>query len=279
MVLRTVESLREQIAILGENKKVGLIPTMGALHHGHLSLVRKAFEYSDVVVVSIFVNPSQFNNAEDLEKYPRDVDADVELLKEEGVVIVFAPSVKEVYPENYQNVSLELGTLATAMEGKFRPGHFDGVVDVVKRLFDIVDPDYSFFGLKDFQQLSIIQFMVKSLEIKVKIIPCEIFREDSGLASSSRNERLSEQDKKDAIVISKALRIGAELATIFKPLQVKQIISNIIRLSALELEYVEIVDPKTLLSIEEWVPGSQACLAAFCGEVRLIDNWQMKRLN
>lgn len=275
MVFRTVKSLQQEIKNLGTYKKIGFIPTMGALHHGHLSLVNKAFEYSDIVVVSIFVNPTQFNNDEDLKKYPRNVEADVALLQTAGKVLVFAPDVDEVYPADYQNISLDLGSLATAMEGKYREGHFDGVINVVKRLFDIVQPDYSFFGLKDFQQLSIIQFLVEAMNLDVEIIPCEIFRELSGLASSSRNERLSEQDKIDAIVISKALKIGAELASIFSPKDVKEIIKSIIKKTKLELEYIEIVNPKTLLSIDEWVPGSQACIAAYCGEVRLIDNWQM----
>ena len=275
MVFRTVQSLQQEIRNSGEGKSVGFIPTMGALHHGHLSLVRKAFEQADIVVVSIFVNPTQFNNEEDLKKYPRDVDADVELLQMAGNVLVFAPSVDDVYPSDYQNISLDLGSLATAMEGKYREGHFDGVINVVKRLFDIVNPNFSYFGLKDFQQLSIIQFMVDKLQLNVEIVPCEIIRETSGLASSSRNSRLSEQDKEDAIVLSKALKVGADLATIFSPNEVKEVVSKIIGMSNLKLEYFEIVDPKTLLSIEEWVPGTQACLAAFCGEVRLIDNWQM----
>ncbi|MCO4814672.1 MAG: pantoate--beta-alanine ligase, partial [Flavobacteriales bacterium] len=154
MVFRTAESLQEQIKNLGGNKKVGFIPTMGALHHGHISLVDKAFEYAEIVVVSIFVNPKQFNKEEDLKEYPRNIEADVALLKTAGEVLVFAPSVDEVYPSDYENISLELGSIATIMEGKYREGHFDGVINVVKRLFDIVKPDFSFFGLKDFQQLS-----------------------------------------------------------------------------------------------------------------------------
>lgn len=275
MVFRTAESLQEQIKNLGGNKKVGFIPTMGALHHGHISLVDKAFEYAEIVVVSIFVNPKQFNKEEDLKEYPRNIEADVNLLKTAGKVLVFAPSVEQVYPSGYENISLELGSIATIMEGKYREGHFDGVINVVKRLFDIVKPDFSFFGLKDFQQLSIIEFMVETLDLDVQIIPCEIIREKTGLASSSRNERLSEQDKEDAVVISKALKIGAELASIFSPKDVKKVISNIVNMSNLKLEYIEIVDPKTLLSIDVWMPGAQACIAAYCGEVRLIDNWQM----
>ena len=277
-VFTTVDSLREAIKNCGEGKKVGFVPTMGALHHGHMSLVQKAFELADIVVVSIFVNPTQFNNATDLEKYPRTLQEDVKLLANEGEVIVFAPSVEEMYPSDYQSISLDLGTLATVMEGKFRAGHFDGVVNVVKRLFEIVQPTFAFFGEKDFQQLSIIRFMVKELQFPIEIVGCEIFREDSGLASSSRNKRLSEKEKKDAVVLSASLKVARELSAVFSPVQVKRIIEDVISQSNLELEYFDIVHPATLQSIIDWVPGSRACLAAYCGEVRLIDNMQLTEL-
>ena len=276
-VFTSVDSLRNEILSRGKGKKVGFVPTMGALHHGHMSLVRKAYEYAEIVVVSIFVNPMQFNNSKDLEKYPRTLKADIDLLSNEGDVIVFAPSVEEMYPPNYKEIELDLGDLATVMEGKFRNGHFNGVVNVVNRLFEIVQPNFSFFGLKDFQQLSIIQFMTKELQLPIEIVGCEIVREESGLASSSRNARLSEKEKADAVILSTSLRVAKELSTVFPPIKVKEIINEIIARSSLELEYFEIVDPITLLSISEWRPGSQACLAAYCGEVRLIDNMQLTR--
>ncbi len=274
-VFTSVDSLRDEILSRGTGQKVGFVPTMGALHHGHMSLVRKAYEYAEIVVVSIFVNPTQFNNSKDLEKYPRTLKADIDLLSNEGDVIVFAPSIEEMYPPNYKEIELNLGDLATVMEGKFRNGHFNGVVNVVNRLFEIVQPNFAFFGLKDFQQLSIIQFMTKELKLPLEIIGCEIIREESGLASSSRNARLSEKEKDEAVILSTALRVAKELATVFPPIKVKEIIFGIIRRSSLELEYFEIVDPITLLSISEWAPGSQACIAAYCGEVRLIDNMQL----
>ena len=277
-VFLTVDSLREELQSRNSQQKVGFIPTMGALHHGHISLVEKAFEYAEVVVVSIFVNPTQFNNSEDLEKYPRTMKSDLELLATAGHVLVFAPTVDEMYPSSYEPTTLDLGSLATVMEGKFRQGHFDGVVNVCKRLFDIVTPDYAFFGLKDFQQLSIIRFMTNELNLPLEIIPCEIIRETSGLASSSRNARLSEEQKNNAIVLSTSLRVAKELVTVLSPLKVKEFVREIVKHSSLELEYIDIVNPDTLQSIVEWVPGAQACLAAFCGEVRLIDNMQLTKL-
>ncbi|HIP33094.1 MAG TPA: pantoate--beta-alanine ligase, partial [Crocinitomicaceae bacterium] len=236
-VFTSVDSLRNEILSRGKGKKVGFVPTMGALHHGHMSLVRKAYEYAEIVVVSIFVNPMQFNNSKDLEKYPRTLKADIDLLSNEGDVIVFAPSVEEMYPPNYKEIELDLGDLATVMEGKFRNGHFNGVVNVVNRLFEIVQPNFSFFGLKDFQQLSIIQFMTKELQLPIEIVGCEIVREESGLASSSRNARLSEKEKADAVILSTSLRVAKELSTVFPPIKVKEIINEIIARSSLELEY------------------------------------------
>ncbi|MBL1279755.1 MAG: pantoate--beta-alanine ligase [Fluviicola sp.] len=274
-VFTSVDSLREALQSENNDSKTGFFPTMGALHHGHLALVKKVFEHADVVVVSIFVNPTQFNNPDDLKKYPRNLQKDIDLLKTAGKVLVFAPTVEEMYPSSYKELELDLGALGTVMEGKFRDGHFNGVVNVVNRLFEIVEPDLAFFGMKDFQQLAVIQFMVNQFSLPVEIVPCEIIREESGLASSSRNARLSEKDKEEAVVLSTSLRIAKELSGVFPPIKVKEIINEIIGRSSLELEYFEIVHPKTLLSISEWMPGSQACIAAYCGDVRLIDNMQL----
>lgn len=277
-IITSVSSLNKLVQELKLNHKIGFVPTMGALHHGHISLVEKAFEYADFVVVSIFVNPTQFNKTSDLELYPRTLSADLKLLESFSNLIVFNPSVEEMYPSTFESVSVDLGDIANVMEGKFRIGHFDGVMNVVKRFFDIVDPDYAFFGEKDFQQLAVIQFMVKSLNLSVEIIPCETIREKSGLASSSRNARLSEKDKETAIFISKSLNIAKELTFCFSPFQVKEIIRDLYKLSKLNLEYFDIVDPTSLKSLTKWVPGSHACVAVFCDEVRLIDNVQLTRI-
>ena len=271
-VFSTVGSLQERLLSCDEQTKVSFVATMGALHHGHLSLVEKGFELADVVVVTIFVNPTQFNKAEDLEKYPRSLEEDIALLKTAGDVIIFAPSVDEVYPPDFQEIHLELGLLEDVMEGTFRPGHFKGVVNVVKRFFDIIQPDYAMFGMKDFQQLSVIQFMVRELDLQVEIVPCETFREPSGLASSSRNKRLSEQETKDAEIIFATMEYTRSLVGKVSPTEAKKAAIEFFQKSPLELEYLEIVDPRTLESISEWSPGARICIATICGKVRLIDN-------
>ena len=259
-----------------EGKTIGFVPTMGALHYGHISLVSSAMSQCDITIVSIFVNPTQFNNADDLLKYPRTLEADVELLSTINCDAVFAPSVEEMYPKNRDSTQLDLGNLANLMEGKFRPGHFDGVVDVVSRLFEIVKPTKAFFGLKDFQQVSVISFMTKKLNLPIEIIACPTLREDSGLAMSSRNMRLSELGKKDALHIYRSLSLAKELASNFSPTEVKQKVINYFKEGNLELEYLEIVNPTTLESLNlEWVNGATACIVACCGDVRLIDNLKL----
>ena len=274
-VFTTVESLRKRLKENGENSSVALVPTMGALHHGHLELVKKGLSVANEVVVSIFVNPTQFNRKEDLVNYPRTLENDLKLLKTVGDIIVFAPTVEEVYPVDYKEVDLELGDLEVVMEGEFRPGHFKGVVNVCKRLIEIVQPEYSLFGLKDFQQLAVINFMVKSFNLDTEIVPCEIVREVSGLASSSRNYRLSEQELEDAIIINQMMVLMQSLAKRFNPTRTKEIALEYFNKGELKLEYLNIVNPETLLEIDEWVPGTRACLAAYCGEVRLIDNMEI----
>lgn len=283
LVIETVSGLRDIINPLRkEGKSIGFVPTMGALHEGHLSLVQKCKEDNDICVVSIFVNPTQFNNKEDLEKYPRNVDKDVAALDSAGADMVFTPSVEEIYPEP-DNRQFDFGQLDKVMEGKFRPGHFNGVAQVVSRLFDIVNPARAYFGEKDFQQLAIIREMVRQYKIPVEIIAMPIKREESGLAMSSRNERLSEKQRSDASNIYKVL---AESKAIAKDKSAADIIDYVVdsvnQTESLDVEYFDIVDGNTLQSITNWTDTDYAvgCIAVFCGEVRLIDNiTYFKKLN
>lgn len=275
ITLYTINDLQNAVSISkNERKTIGFVPTMGALHEGHISLVKKCREQNDVCIVSIFVNPTQFNNQTDLEKYPRTIDEDIKLLNYAGVDIVFVPSVQEIYPEP-DNRQFDFGQLDKVMEGKFRPGHFNGVAQVVSRLFDIVKPDKAYFGEKDFQQLAIIRQMVRQLNIPVEIVPMPIRREDSGLAMSSRNQRLTEDQKKDAVNI---YRVLSESKTLYNNKTVEElrfwVIENINKIASLEVEYFEIVDGNTLQQISDWKNTQYAvgCITVFCGEVRLIDN-------
>lgn len=271
-VFTTVESLRGRLKSTGISTETAFVPTMGALHEGHLDLVKKAFEISEQVVVSIFVNPTQFNSTVDLENYPRTLENDLKLLKSVGEVIVFAPTVEEMYPADFEEIDIELKELADVMEGKFRPGHFNGVVNVVNRLFEIVSPTYALFGEKDFQQLAVIQRMVEVLDLKVKIVPCPTIRETSGLAKSSRNQRLSEEQKEQALIIIKTLQFIVSSHALYSPVELKELATSFFSKGDLELEYLEIVDASSLQSIVKWEGPSRACIAAFCGNVRLIDN-------
>lgn len=257
-----------------EGKKIGFVPTMGALHEGHLSLVKECKKNSDVTVVSIFVNPTQFNDSEDLKRYPRTLDKDVELLKTVDCDIVFAPSVEEVYPEP-DTRKFDFGYLESVMEGAKRPGHFNGVGQVVSRLFDIVRPDKAFFGMKDFQQVTIIKNMVKQLKYNIEIIPCPIIREENGLARSSRNALLDEDHKKNATHIYATLKKARTLVSEMGVKELKQWIADEINNNPfLDTEYVEIVDNTTLKVVENWTePGTKvACVAVYAGKIRLIDN-------
>lgn len=268
-----------QSALSGERqsgKRIGFVPTMGALHEGHLALVRRAMNECDTVVVSIFVNPTQFNNPTDLEKYPRMLEKDVELLDSLGPVIVFAPEYTEVYPEGEQFLGIELNGLDEVLEGKFRPGHFQGVVHVVRNLFRIVHPDKAYFGLKDFQQVAIIKHMVKVLHLPIEIVECPTSRDENGLALSSRNMHLSEQEKQDALIIPDTLHFAKEAVQGHTPDQVKELAVAHFSKGELELEYLEIVDGDTLSSLsDKWSDNAVCCIAAFCGPVRLIDNLRL----
>ena len=275
-VFYTRESLIEVLDRERSNgKSIGFVPTMGALHDGHLALVKRAVEQTETVVVSIFVNPTQFNNHIDLEKYPRTLPQDIELLNSVENVLVFAPSVQEMYPKNDHFESLDLEGIDSVLEGKFRPGHFQGVVHVVRNLFQIVSPDFAYFGLKDFQQVAVIQLMVKKLNLKVKIIACPTMRAETGLALSSRNNRLGTHEKEAALIIYKTLNFIKELKENNSPLEAKKMAIQFFEKGNLKLEYLEIVDNKNLQPLtNSWVEGSTCCIAAFCGDVRLIDNMQ-----
>ncbi len=257
-----------------KGRSVGFVPTMGALHNGHISLINAAKRDNDVIVASIFVNPTQFNNANDLSKYPRTPEPDKALLENNGCDILFTPSVTEIYPEKDTTV-FDLGGLDILMEGKFRPGHFNGVAMVVKRLLEIVKPDNAYFGEKDFQQLAIIRYMVRYEKLPVNIIGCPTLREPSGLAMSSRNMRLTEQERKEAAAIYRAFVEAKENTKKFPPQKVKQLFENTInQYPVFKFEYFEIVDSETLLPFEEWDTNQKAigCVALWIRDVRLIDN-------
>ena len=273
------ELLRQVNACLQKNMTIGLVPTMGALHEGHATLVRRAVAENTVCVVSVFVNPTQFNNPEDLLKYPRTLDKDVELLMDLGVHFVFAPTPEEMYSENEMKdtFSFDFNGLDQVMEGKMRPGHFNGVVQVVSRLFELVQPTRAYFGEKDFQQLAIIHHMVERSSLKnkfqnLKIVDCPIVREENGLAMSSRNQRLSKEEKILAVEISKALFASIEWAKTENVKQVQQrVIDTINNFNGLEVEYYEIVD-KTTLQPTNTFDNAVGCVTVYCGPVRLIDN-------
>ena len=273
-VFETIKELQNKLRTLRNCGTIGFVPTMGALHQGHFSLVKRAITENNTVVVSIFVNPTQFNNPRDLEKYPRNLEADLRLLEAVGNQIVFAPNAKEVYPEPDMR-KFNFGKLETVMEGKHRPGHFNGVAQVVSKLFNIVQPDKAYFGLKDFQQLAIIKSMVQQLKIPVKIIPCAIVREEDGLAMSSRNELLTFEQRQNASVLFATLSSANEQKK-DKTVEelTKWVINTINKNPFLNVEYFEIVDSEQLQSINNWndTKTKIGCVAAFCGNVRLIDN-------
>lgn len=271
----TIEQLQQAIRpLINKGLKIGFVPTMGALHSGHLSLVKQCVADNDVCIVSIFVNPTQFNNKEDLEKYPRDIEKDSLFLSEAGVDFIFAPSVDEIYPEP-DTRQFDFGSIDKVMEGQFRPGHFNGVAQVVSRLFEIVKPARAYFGEKDFQQLAIIRAMVKQLGLDVEIVPMPIVRETSGLALSSRNERLNDLQKNIAVNIYSALLNSKKEINLLSVDELKKkVIDKINSYDELNVEYFEIVDGDSLQPIQRWSDSKfvVGCIAVFCGEIRLIDN-------
>ena len=278
-VIHTIKDLQAELSVLkAQGKKVGLVPTMGALHAGHASLVKRSVNENEVTVVSVFVNPTQFNDKNDLVKYPRTLDADCKLLEACGTTYAFAPSVEEMYPEpNTRQFSY--APLDTVMEGAFRPGHFNGVCQIVSKLFEAVKPHRAYFGEKDFQQLAIIREMVRQMQFDLEIVGCPIVREEDGLALSSRNARLSAEERENALKISQTLfksRTFAATHTVSETL--KFVEDAIAAVPGLRLEYFEIVDGNTLQKVDNWNQTSYVvgCITVFCGDVRLIDNIKYK---
>ena len=270
----TTQSLRQIIAAHRELKRtVGLVPTMGALHAGHAALIRRAVAENGVVIVSDFVNPTQFNNPMDLRAYPRQLSQDAQLVKALGADILFAPSVEEMYPEPDERV-FDLSPLDSIMEGAKRPGHFNGVAQIVSRLLTLVMPDRAYFGEKDYQQLLIVQRLVKQLELPVEIVPCPIVREEDGLAMSSRNQLLSAECRREAPRIQQALRGAADILSAQGIEAARQwVTEEINRGGVLQTEYVSFASADDLMPMSNYVPGvTMGFVAVQAGNVRLIDN-------
>ena len=280
-IIRTILELKSFVsAAKTDGKTVGLVPTMGALHNGHLSLVERARKENDIVVVSVFVNPTQFNNKEDLRTYPRTEEHDCMLLEKIGCDVAFIPSVEEVYPEPDTRV-FDLGKVAEVMEGKHRPGHFNGVAQIVSKLFAMVEPDRAYFGEKDFQQIAVIRSMAKELGLdKINIVAVPIVREEDGLALSSRNRRLSPEQRKNAPQIWETLCKSCKFAESHTVAEtIKFVIDTLNGIDQMRVEYYEIVNGKTLMPVQDWNEADYivGCITVFCGEVRLIDNITYKR--
>lgn len=268
--------LSENCKALNEGRQsIGFVPTMGSLHKGHLSLIQLAKEQCDLVICSIFINPTQFNKEEDFQHYPKNVERDAEMLQKIGCDILYMPSVDDIYPNGLEKKSYDLGQLGEVLEGSFRPGHFDGVIEVVYRLFAIVNPDKAFFGMKDFQQLAVIRWMVSYFDMPIEIIGGPIVRDLDGLALSSRNERLSPEERKSALKLSKALfYIKKNYPKKGFNVLRKECIEEIEKDPNLDIEYIEMASALDLRPIKEYSESDTVgvFLAAYCGAVRLIDN-------
>ena len=280
-VIRTICELKNELDLCREKgKSIGLVPTMGALHAGHASLVKRSVNENDVTVVSIFVNPTQFNDKNDLMNYPRDLDADCRLLDGVGAAIAFAPEVEEMYPEP-DTRQFSFAPLDEVMEGPFRPGHFNGVAQIVSKLFYAVEPDRAYFVEKDFQQLAIIREMVRQLGLKLDIVGCPIVREEDGLAMSSRNMLLTAEERTRALTISRTLFASLDYAKEHTLQQTKAFVEEAIKATeGFCLEYYQIVDGNTLQPVEQWSDSDYivGCIALFCGKIRLIDNIKYKEV-
>lgn len=263
------------------SKSIGLVPTMGALHQGHTSLISRSITENDFTIISIFVNPTQFNDKHDLETYPRDLEADAQLIANlGGNTIIFAPDVEEVYPEP-DTRTFSYPPIDTVMEGARRPGHFNGVCQIVSKLFELVKPDRAYFGEKDFQQIAVIRAMVADKGYALTLVPCPILREESGLAMSSRNTLLSVDEKQTATNISRVLRDSIDLQKVKNVDEVKDSVVNTLNnIEGLEVEYFEIVDGQSLQRIEDWTESASivGCITVYCGKrrIRLIDNIRYK---
>lgn len=278
-VINTISKLRERLAEeRKEGRTIGLVPTMGALHEGHASLVRRSVEENDVTVVSIFLNPTQFNDPKDLERYPRTLDADCLLLEQCKADIAFSPTVKEIYPEPDTRL-FSYPPTDSVMEGAMRPGHFNGVCQIVSKLFTYVEPDRAYFGEKDYQQIAVIRRMVDDLGFKLQIVPCPVVRQSDGLAMSSRNALLSEEERKTAANIYRVMNESRTLG-----LSVQQthdyVVNAINAIDGLEVQYFSIVDGDTLADVTSWddAPSVVGCITVFCGTkpIRLIDHIRYK---
>lgn len=280
-IIKTQKDLAQALDLLRPaGKTIGLVPTMGALHNGHASLVKRSVKENDITVVSVFVNPTQFNDKRDLENYPRDIKADIKLLESLNADIAFVPAVEEMYPETDTRI-FSYPPIDTVMEGARRPGHFNGVCQIVSKLFHAVKPTRAYFGEKDFQQIAVIRAMVKALSIPVEIRPCPIVREADGLALSSRNALLSPEERNTALNISKTLFASRDYAASHTVLQtIKHVVDTTNAIEGLEVQYFEIVDGHTLQSITDWNESDYivGCITVFCGSipVRLIDNIKYK---
>lgn len=273
-----IKNLSDALSLVEQQKKsgqkIGYVPTMGALHNGHISLVKQSVKENDFTIVSVFVNPTQFNNPDDLKKYPRTEDADIDLLSQSGCDAIFFPQVEDIYPEGESSDKFSFDGIENQMEGKFRPGHFDGVATVVKRFFEIIHPDKAYFGEKDFQQLRVIQELVKKLNLTLEIVPVSIMRETDGLAMSSRNIRLTKEMREEARKIYQILSEAKDFLKFSSIEATKKFVEEKFKHTKLDLEYFEIADEKTLHSASEKKSNQnlRGFIAVFAGEIRLIDN-------
>lgn len=278
-VINTIAQLQDiLVSERAKGMSIGLVPTMGALHEGHASLVRKSVSENDITVVSIFLNPTQFNDPKDLERYPRTLESDCAILEECGAQIAFAPSVGEIYPEP-DTRQFSYPPTDSVMEGARRPGHFNGVCQIVSKLFMITDPDRAYFGEKDYQQIAVIRRMVEDLKFRVDIIPCPVVREADGLAMSSRNTLLAPDEKAIAPNIYRILKESKSLGLTVSETR-EWVVSNINEIPGLEVEYYSIVDGDTLADIEDWSDSTSVvgCITVYCGKtpIRLIDHIRYK---
>lgn len=281
-IITKVADLRKAVAKAeSENKTIALVPTMGALHAGHMSLIERARKDCLFVVVSIFVNPTQFNNKEDLEKYPRTVEADCEMLRKAGVDVAFIPTVEEIYPEEDTRV-FDLGPIAEVMEGKMRPGHFNGVCQIVSKLLEMVNPHWAYFGEKDYQQVAVINKLADIIKFEGAIVPCPICREADGLAMSSRNVRLTPAQRKVAPQIYKELKQFAQNVANGEEIEQarQKVIEALNGINEMEVEYFEIADAETLQPYDPAKGENKeliACITVWLGDVRLIDNIKLPK--
>ena len=279
LIVHTIADLKARLNYERvQGHSVGLVPTMGALHAGHASLVNRSVKENDVTVVSIFLNPTQFNDKKDLERYPRTLEADCRLLEQCGAQIVFAPSVQEVYPEPDTRV-FSYPPTDSVMEGAFRPGHFNGVCQIVSKLFDYVEPDRAYFGEKDYQQICVIQRMVEDFKWNIEIVPCPVIREESGLARSSRNTLLSDDERRLAAHIYRILSESKNLDQSVSETH-DYVVEQIDAIEGLMVQYFSIVDGKTLADVDSWDDAESVvgCITVYCGAVpiRLIDHIRYK---